>query len=125
MGSCRLRRLRRNGSASLTRVCVTSFIGSLNDVLISQALPTPPTAKVTSLFHTFQPTLTPTGFTSTLITSPTSSRPIYLDMQATTPMDPRVLAKMVPYFLEQFGNPHSRTHVYGWETEKAVEEARG
>jgi len=81
--------------------------------------------KVTSFFHTFQPTLTPTGFTSTLITSPTSSRPIYLDMQATTPMDPRVLAKMVPYFLDQFGNPHSRTHVYGWETEKAVEEARG
>ena len=53
-----------------------------------------------------------------------SDRPIYLDFQATTPMDPRVLDKMMPYMLEQFGNPHSRTHQYGWEAEKAVEQAR-
>lgn len=51
-------------------------------------------------------------------------RPIYLDMQATTPTDPRVLDAMLPYMTNQFGNPHSRTHAYGWETEKAVEEAR-
>lgn len=51
-------------------------------------------------------------------------RPIYLDMQATTPLDPRVLDAMMPYMTNQYGNPHSKTHAYGWETEKAVELAR-
>ena len=51
-------------------------------------------------------------------------RPIYLDMQATTPTDPRVLDAMLPFFTGLYGNPHSRTHAYGWETEKATERAR-
>ncbi|KAH6631142.1 pyridoxal phosphate-dependent transferase [Chaetomium sp. MPI-SDFR-AT-0129] len=51
-------------------------------------------------------------------------RPIYLDMQATTPVDPRVLDAMLPYYSGVFGNPHSRTHAYGWESEHAVEQAR-
>ncbi|CAA6657650.1 unnamed protein product [Spirodela intermedia] len=53
-----------------------------------------------------------------------SGRPLYLDMQATTPVDPRVLDAMMPFFLSRYGNPHSRTHLYGWESDQAVEVAR-
>merc|ERR1719412_795685 len=51
-------------------------------------------------------------------------RPLYLDAQATTPLDPRVLDAMLPYLTTYYGNPHSRTHAYGWESEAAMEKAR-
>lgn len=51
-------------------------------------------------------------------------RPLYMDFQATTPMDPRVLDAMLPYQVNYYGNPHSRTHAYGWESESGMEKAR-
>jgi len=53
-----------------------------------------------------------------------NGRPAYLDFQSTTPVDPRVLDAMMPYMMGRYGNPHSKTHSFGWETEGAVEDAR-
>ena len=51
-------------------------------------------------------------------------QPIYLDNQATTPVDPRVLQAMIPYFVEDFGNPHSDGHSFGWEANNSLERSR-
>lgn len=52
------------------------------------------------------------------------NRLVFFDFQSTTPVDPRVLDAMLPYLTVRYGNPHSNSHEYGWEAEKAVEKAR-
>eukprot|EP00667_Euglena_gracilis_P011326 EG_transcript_11568 len=75
-----------------------------------------------------RPSLRPTckeffrSFTTNVKIEP--KRSLYLDAQATSPMDPRVLDAMLPFLTEQYGNPHSRTHAYGWSAESATEKAR-
>jgi len=64
------------------------------------------------------------GFQVSEVKDGENTRPIYMDMQATSPTDPRVLDAMLPYMTELYGNPHSRTHSYGWESEKGVDKAR-
>ena len=55
----------------------------------------------------------------------TSPLPVYLDYAATTPVDQRVVDAMIPWLREHFGNAASRSHAWGWEAEKAIEDARG
>jgi len=64
------------------------------------------------------------SFVPDVAISPAEGRPLYLDFQATTPTDPRVLDAMMPYMNGMYGNPHSRTHVYGWESDAGGKKAR-
>ncbi|XP_078364788.1 cysteine desulfurase-like isoform X2 [Oculina patagonica] len=96
------------------RLLVKPRLGSSScRILITKGLKTTATDETTS--------------TAAQATSPDERpdlRPLYLDAQATTPLDPRVLDAMMPYSVYYYGNPHSRTHAYGWESEQAVEHAR-
>ncbi|KAF0853110.1 mitochondrial iron-sulfur cluster biosynthesis Nfs1 (IscS) (cysteine desulfurase) [Andalucia godoyi] len=65
-----------------------------------------------------------TSLSSSVSVTTDEGRSIYLDLQATTPVDPRVLDAMIPLYTFQYGNPHSRTHMYGWETQDLVEQSR-
>jgi len=61
---------------------------------------------------------------ATAVNTQPELKSLYLDVQSTTPLDPRVMDVMLPFQVTYYGNPHSRTHQYGWETEKAMEDAR-
>ncbi|KAJ3293621.1 cysteine desulfurase [Borealophlyctis nickersoniae] len=104
------------------RQCVSTGPRSIVAVPKRLVSSTPSTqASAAQQQHVEQPTGA-AGFEERIVKK--DGRPVYLDMQATTPMDPRVVDAMLPYMTHFFGNPHSRTHQYGWESEKAVEDAR-
>ncbi|KAK8673891.1 hypothetical protein V6N13_112200 [Hibiscus sabdariffa] len=95
---------------------------------IRQTLTKTKPSTIVRRFSTAAAVASPTGYEEptgvTMKGVKISGRPLYLDMQATTPVDPRVLDSMLPFYLSRYGNPHSRTHLYGWESETAVETAR-
>ncbi len=107
------------------QVNVDTIIKSDHHDFIAQAGALPKSIKVPGTQMSADVMMNPTaGILKNATVMDQGQRPIYLDMQATTPTDPRVLDAMLPFFTGLYGNPHSRTHAYGWETEKAIEQAR-
>ena len=95
------------------------------DAFTAQTGGLPKTLKIPGLENSAEAMMSPAaGILKQATVMDAGTRPIYLDMQATTPTDPRVLDAMLPFMTGLYGNPHSRTHAYGWETEKAAEQAR-
>ncbi|ORY08011.1 cysteine desulfurase [Basidiobolus meristosporus CBS 931.73] len=117
-----LRQFPRNTLAyTLRRTCLNARVAT--PAVLSKRLFVSSTQPAHVAENTPDITPVPESFKEKVLSS-SSSRPIYLDMQATSPTDPRVLDAMLPYLTAQYGNPHSRTHKYGWESEDAVEVAR-
>lgn len=107
------------------QVTVDTTIRADHDAFISQTGKLPEDVKMPGTGLSADVMMSPAaGILKQATVMDEGTRPIYLDMQATTPTDPRVLDAMLPFFTGLYGNPHSRTHAYGWETEKATEQAR-
>lgn len=133
----RLAQLNSNGSKGLSQLGVRSYSPAAAAVKIADNIKLETHTDIQAAAREQADTRSAARSTSEIINSGSSAlqhaykentdfgtRPIYLDMQATTPTDPRVLDSMLKFYTGLYGNPHSNTHAYGWETNKAIEAAR-
>lgn len=114
--SAQLWRARAGACAAVSRFSLSAFSSSVASRFNSTA--------AAAVAHDDDPVSAPAPPAVMMKGVKMAGRPLYLDMQATSPVDPRVLDAMLPYYIDQYGNPHSRTHMYGWESDDAVEKAR-